>query len=86
MVKAMQNSKQPKQSGEIKKTGKTTIPQALSLITQIGINMTVTVGGCILLGKYLDDFFSTSPWLLLVFTVLGVLAAFRNLFHMTKGR
>ncbi len=56
----------------------------LALITQIGISFAVTIGGCIFLGKIIDDWLHTSPWFLLIFIVLGVGAAFRNLFHMTK--
>ncbi len=56
----------------------------LALITQLGISFAVTIGGCLFLGKLLDDWLNTSPWFLLIFVVLGVAAAFRNLFHFTK--
>ncbi|HHU82611.1 MAG TPA: hypothetical protein GXZ26_06375 [Firmicutes bacterium] len=39
----------------------------------------------VLLGKFLDGFFGTSPWLLLVFSLLGVGAALRVLFSLAKG-
>lgn len=60
------------------------ILQALALISQIGINMTVTILGCLIFGNFLDNKLNTSPWLLFLFIILGVLAAFRNLYHMTK--
>lgn len=60
------------------------ILKALSLITQIGINMTLTILGCLLFGNFLDEKLNTSPWFLFLFIILGVLSAFRNLYHMTK--
>ena len=38
----------------------------------------------VLLGKYLDDLFGTSPWLLLVFSFLGAGAAIGSLFNIPK--
>ncbi|RBP65986.1 putative F0F1-ATPase subunit (Ca2+/Mg2+ transporter) [Alkalibaculum bacchi] len=52
----------------------------LALLTHIGISMFVPIIGCFFLGKYLDTVFSTGNILLLIFTILGVLTAFRNLF------
>lgn len=52
----------------------------LVLITQVGLSMIVPIIGCFLLGNYLDSKLSTGNIFLLVFTILGVLAAFRNLF------
>lgn len=50
------------------------------LITQIGISMITPIIGCFLIGHYIDTKFSTGNIFLFIFTVLGVLAAFRNLF------
>lgn len=52
----------------------------LALLTHIGISMFVPIFGCFFLGRYLDRVFSTGNILLLIFTILGVLTAFRNLF------
>lgn len=52
----------------------------LALISQLGFSMIVPIIGCFLLGNYLDAKFSTGNIFLLIFTILGVLAAFRNLF------
>lgn len=54
--------------------------QNLALLSQIGLSMFIPIIGCFFLGKYLDTVFSTGNILLLVFTILGVLTAFRNLF------
>ena len=58
--------------------------RALSYFSRIGM----TVVSCVLLGvlagKFLDGFFNTSPWLLLVFSFLGMAAAFKALFDLSK--
>ncbi len=67
---------------KINKKNKREISNALSMVTQIGLTMFFTIFISILFGKFLDDRFNTSPWLLLVFTILGILSAFRNLYDM----
>lgn len=56
------------------------IARAFSKISQIGINMVVTIGMCILFGKWLDKVFNTSFIFLAIFVFLGVASAFRNLY------
>ncbi len=43
------------------------------------------VGGA-LIGWVLDRLFSTTPWLLLVFLGLGIVAAFRNIIRLTTTK
>ena len=43
------------------------------------------IGGGII-GWALDRWFGTSPWLLLIFLALAVIAAFRNIFKISKER
>ncbi len=58
---------------------------ALALLSQLGIAMAVPIFGCMLVGNWIDEATGKSPLWLVVFIVLGVGAAFRNLFHiMTK--
>lgn len=57
--------------------------KALGLITQIGFSMMIPIGACVWIGQYLDTKFGTSPWLLIIFIIMGVLAAFRNLYMLT---
>ncbi len=59
------------------------IMRALALVTQIGLTLFVTIFIALMLGRFLDGVFNTAPWLLLTFTILGVLAAFRNLYFLT---
>ena len=59
------------------------ILRALGMISQIGISMLVPILGCILIGAYLDKHFDTDVVFLIIFTILGVGAAFRTLYMMT---
>lgn len=52
----------------------------LALITQLGLSMLVPIIACFLLGHYIDKKFSTGNIFLFIFTIMGVMAAFRNLF------
>lgn len=36
------------------------------------------------IGYWLDKVFDTSPWLTIIFLVLGIIAGFRELFRMAK--
>lgn len=56
----------------------------IALISQIGLNLFITIFLGLAVGKFLDDKFATSPLFLLIFIILGVAAAFRNLFAITK--
>lgn len=60
--------------------------RALSFSSQIGITMAACVFIGVFLGKLIDDFLGTSPWFILIFSLLGVAAAFRAIFHMAKKK
>ncbi|ONI42202.1 ATP synthase subunit [Candidatus Epulonipiscium fishelsonii] len=55
---------------------------ALSLLSQLGISMAVPIFGCIFVGIFLDGITEKSPLWLIIFILLGVGAAFRNMFHI----
>ena len=57
--------------------------QALTLISQFGINMLVPIGLMTFLGMYLDKRFGTSYLVILLFFV-GALAGGRNVYQMAK--
>ena len=67
----------------MKKDSKTKMLQNLALVSQIGISMTVPVLISIFIGKFLDDKLGTSFIFLLIFTVIGIGAAFLNLYKIT---
>lgn len=62
--------------------GKKSVLPLLSLISQVGITMLVCILGCMLLGNFIDEKTGMSPLWLIVFIVLGVGAAFRNLYFI----
>ena len=51
--------------------------QALAFLSQIGISIAACLVVGIFLGRFLDNLLGTSPWLLLVCSLLGVGAAFK---------
>ena len=61
------------------------IAKVLGLITQIGISMFVPIFICLFIGVFLDRHIGTSPWLMIVFIILGVAAGFRSVYMMTQG-
>ena len=58
--------------------------QSFSFLSQIGITIIACVAVGILLGKFLDSLLGTSPWLLLVFTLLGIASAFKSIIDQAK--
>lgn len=56
----------------------------VSLVSQVGLMMAIPIIGCILFGNYLDRLLGTQVIFLIIFTLLGVLAAFRNLYKLSQ--
>jgi len=56
----------------------------LSLISHVGLLMATPIILCILLGNYLDKILETKIIFLLIFTIVGVMTAFRNLWMLGK--
>lgn len=59
------------------------IAKSLSMISQIGLLMAIPVVGGIIFGNFLDEVLHTKVLFLIIFTLLGAAAAFRNLFVYT---
>lgn len=57
--------------------------KALALITQLGIGMIVPVVLCFFIGRWLDNLLNTG-FFIIIFLILGILAAYRNLFVYTR--
>lgn len=58
------------------------IARALSKLSQVAITMVVTIGMCFFVGKWLDEKIGTNFVFLPIFIILGIGAAFRNLYVM----
>ncbi|MCL2488334.1 MAG: AtpZ/AtpI family protein [Oscillospiraceae bacterium] len=58
--------------------------RALSFASQIGLTMAACVLIGVFAGRFLDDTFGCSPWLLLLFSLLGMGSAFLTVFKMAK--
>lgn len=56
--------------------------RSLALVTQLGLSMALPVIFGVIVGKYLDERLGTGHILLIVFSIIGVLASFRNLYHL----
>ena len=59
------------------KKPKSNIVAAVSSMTHIGITIASCIIVGVLIGRTLDRVIGTSPWLLVIFSLLGVVAAFR---------
>jgi len=75
--------KLPDQKDENKQRGE--FAKAIVFLSQIAITMAVCVFIGVFLGNFLDRLLGTSPWLLIVFSFLGVGASFKSLFDMMPG-
>lgn len=63
--------------------GNRDVAKVLVMISQIGISMVLAVVGSGWLGLKLDEWFSTKCFFI-IFLILGVMTAFRNLYYQTK--
>jgi len=62
------------------------LARAVANFSQIGVTIAATIIVGVLLGKFLDSLFGTTPWLLLVFSLLGVGAAFKGLLNLPEDQ
>ena len=56
--------------------------RALALLEQVGLSMAIPIFLCVFLGVFLDKITNKSPSFLVIFILLGVGSAFRNLFYI----
>ena len=67
-----------------KKKERSEFIKGLSLLSEIGIRVAACIFIGVLIGRLLDNALGTSPWLILLFSLLGVAAAFKSLSDFTK--
>ncbi len=51
----------------------------IAAISSLGLMLPSSIAVGLFLGYYLDKFFGTHPWLLLVFFILGIVSGFYSL-------
>jgi len=56
----------------------------LAQVSSLGFAVALAVVIGLAVGYWLDKLFGTSPWLTLIFLVLGIVAGFRNLYVIGK--
>jgi ATP synthase protein I len=71
---------------QTKQKNLTALLRAMSFSSQIGFTIVFCVLIGVLLGKYLDGLIGSSPLFLLLFSLLGMAAAFRTLFGLAKKK
>ena len=60
------------------------VMKAFTMVSQIGISFITPIGLCVIIGYYIDNHFHKNYWFIILF-FLGVLAAFRNVYLLTKS-
>jgi len=78
--------RQAKQGKREKDRQRGTVVRALSFLTQVGVTMFACVFLGVFLGRTLDRALGTTPWLLLVCSLVGAAAAFMELFRLAKKK
>ncbi len=58
--------------------------RGMANLASLGIHMVVATFIGLFIGIYLDKYFSTAPWLMIVFFLLGIAAGFKNIFTAAK--
>ncbi|HBR16134.1 MAG: F0F1 ATP synthase subunit [Deltaproteobacteria bacterium RIFCSPLOWO2_12_FULL_43_16] len=53
-------------------------------MSSLGISMVLATFVGLYIGIYLDDKFSTKPWLTIIFLIIGIIAGFRNIYTVIK--
>ena len=60
--------------------------RSISMISQIGLMIVACVLVGVLIGWFLDNRLGTGPWLLLVFSLAGMAAAFKAIFDFVNRK
>ena len=74
---------QPDDSYEKKERRKSA--RAMSEFAQIGVTMASCIITGVFLGRFLDRVFGTAPWLIIIFSLLGVASAIKSIFDLAKN-
>jgi len=69
---------------KLTKKERSQILRSLSLMGQVGIGMSACIFIAVFFGWFLDSRLGTTPWLVIVFSLLGVVSAFKFLYDLSK--
>jgi len=69
---------------KISKKDKQNIFRAVGYMSQIAFTVAACVLVGVLLGRFLDNRLGTDPWLVIIFSLLGVLSAFKAMIDIAK--
>jgi F0F1-type ATP synthase assembly protein I len=58
--------------------------RSLSIASSIGLVLAVSIAIGYFFGSWLDKKFGTTPWLMLVFTLMGIAAGFIEMFKLAQ--
>jgi len=59
----------------------------VGLASTLGLTIVIaTFIGLLALGLWLDRVFNTSPWLTVIFLIIGIIAGFRNFYRFMSRR
>jgi len=58
--------------------------KSLGTVSSMGISVVVAIVIGIVIGRQLDKWFGTDPWLFFIFLFFGIIAGFRNIYIITK--
>jgi ATP synthase protein I len=56
----------------------------LAVASSMGIAIVLATVIGLAVGYYLDKYFDTSPWLTLIFLILGIIAGFKNIWVIAR--
>lgn len=62
------------------------VMRGMALFTQMGLSMTVCVLLGVLAGKYLDRWLHSSPWMLIIFSLLGAASAIKLMYDLAMKK
>ena len=69
---------------KLSKEEKREMLKAMGLMTQISVTILACIAVGFFVGRALDNWLSTEPWLLLVFIFLGIVASIKYFFDLAK--
>ena len=58
--------------------------RSLGFLSSLGISMVASSFIGLFIGYYLDKWLGTSPWMTLIWLVIGIISGFRNIFILTR--